>query len=318
MLIDQNRVKQDITDLLAVLVPKIVLDPDFKFRIRETSIVQDYSLGFDRWYNLIKVQIETNNRPLFLGQFLNIPTGSLRGLFSFYYSGLVDGFLRAKYGEAITNLYALALDVYETGNDQPLRMTRYIQLEDAIHQGIITAQSRLATKMKEHNLDFLLLVGASISGPSLDMIDFVTELVSRQKFCSVLDLFSGTGSYAKICLQKGCEYVVAVDTYPDVIEKNIGPQSRCLEIKQADAFNFLPDRKFDLAIIDPFYDDALIAAKNIIPKLINKVSLIMLDVGRTYDTFWVSKVSRVFQEIVTQTKVLTGYYSIALLGDTRK
>lgn len=314
---DKNKILKEITQLLNEIVSTLVRDPSFRFEIKETEIIRDYSLGSDDWYDAIQVVVETNNRALLLGQFLHVPVGSLRGLSSFYYSGLVNGFLRARYGTEVARSYPLILDIHESP-DQVGTTWRYVGLEDAIREGIISKKSALSKKMREYDLNFILVGGATVSGPSLDMLDFIAELVPTQRVSSVVDLFSGTGSLAKVCLIRGAEFVLAVDTHAEVIERNLGSLSGSAQIVQADAFDFSPAGEFDLAIIDPFYDDALLATRLIVPRMIGRTRFILLDVGRIHESFWIRKVSAAFQELVPRMQMLKGRYSVALLGQTSR
>lgn len=316
--IDESELTKDVLDLMKSIVPRLLSDPNSYVNVRGISVVRDYSTGFDRWYKLIKVEIETNNRALLLGQFWNIPEDSKRGLFSFYYSGLIDGLLYGKYGEAAISDYALGLDIHQLKSDKPLKPWRFQTLTKAISEGIMAPDSLLAEKMREHNLTYVLLLGSALSGPSLDMMYFVEDVMSSEQVHKVLDLFSGTGTSTKICFDSGAEYSVAVDINPEVIERNVGPlQGKQLQVLRADAFDFVPAETFDLIIVDPFYDDTLTVTKKIIPRLLDKTRLILLDVGCTYESSWISAVSDSFQQHVTKMRVLKGKYSVGLLGYVR-
>ena len=98
------------------------------------------------------------------------------------------------------------------------------------------------------------------------------------KNSSVLDLFSGSGSFGIECLSREAKKVVFLENYPEalkVLEKNIKSlkNTENYEIIKADCFNFFKSNKrinlkFDIIFIDPPYKELKI--NEIIEKIIEK------------------------------------------------
>jgi 16S rRNA (guanine966-N2)-methyltransferase len=98
------------------------------------------------------------------------------------------------------------------------------------------------------------------------------------KNSSVLDLFSGSGSFGIECLSREAKKVVFLENYPDalkVLEKNIKSLKNIenYEIIKDDCFNFFKSNKiinlkFDIIFVDPPYKELKI--NEIIEKIIKE------------------------------------------------
>ena len=98
------------------------------------------------------------------------------------------------------------------------------------------------------------------------------------KNSSVLDLFSGSGSFGIECLSRDAKKVVFFENYPKalkVLEKNIKSLKdiKNYEIIKDDCFNFFKldkkiDLKFDIIFMDPPYKETKI--NEIIEKIVEK------------------------------------------------
>ena len=98
------------------------------------------------------------------------------------------------------------------------------------------------------------------------------------KNSSVLDLFSGSGSFGIECLSREAKKVVFLENYPDalkVLEKNIKSLKNIenYEIIKDDCFNFFKSNKiinlkFDIIFMDPPYKELKI--NDIIEKIIKE------------------------------------------------
>ena len=109
------------------------------------------------------------------------------------------------------------------------------------------------------------------------------------KDSSVLDLFSGSGSFGIECLSREAKKVVFLESYPEaikVIEKNIKSLKSIenYQVVKNDCFNFFKSNKrnnlkFDIIFIDPPYKELKI--NEIIDKIIegnflNKKGIVVL------------------------------------------
>jgi 16S rRNA (guanine966-N2)-methyltransferase len=109
------------------------------------------------------------------------------------------------------------------------------------------------------------------------------------KNSSVLDLFSGSGSFGLECLSLEAKKVFFLENYPEalkVLEKNIGSLKNInnYEIIKNDCFNFFKSNKsinlkFDIIFIDPPYKELRIneIIENIIEKkFLNKDGVLII------------------------------------------
>ena len=98
------------------------------------------------------------------------------------------------------------------------------------------------------------------------------------KNSSVLDLFSGTGSFGVECLSREAKKVVFLENYPQalkILEKNIKSLKNIhnYEIIKDNCFNFFKSKKinnlkFDIIFLDPPYKELMI--NEIIEKIIQE------------------------------------------------
>ena len=98
------------------------------------------------------------------------------------------------------------------------------------------------------------------------------------KDSSVLDLFSGSGSFGIECLSRKAKKVVFLENYPEalkVLEKNIKSLKNIdnYKIIKDDCFNFLKSKKgisskFDIIFIDPPFKELKI--NEVIEKIVEK------------------------------------------------
>jgi 16S rRNA G966 N2-methylase RsmD len=275
--------------MLERLFKETILDPEFRFKIEKVEILPRKSLRTGRKFNLIRVKIVTNNRPLLLGQFIYFPINGFRGFHPNYFLGFIYGHYEGTYHEKFLKNYELCLDVYED-KDAKVNVYKYVKLQDALSEGILSEKSDLYIVMKKYDLKYLLLAGSSISGPSLSMIIALEKILKEKKVNTVLDLFAGTGSLAKVALSNGVKKVTCVDMNPDVIKDNLGLLAdRCVILK-ADAFKFVPKEVYDLALLDPFYDQCFEVASSLIPKLKENVNIFLFNIGRPEYKYWIEKI----------------------------
>ena len=111
-----------------------------------------------------------------------------------------------------------------------------------------------------------------------NLIQHSNKININIKDSSVLDLFSGSGSFGIECLSREAKKVIFLENYPEalkVLEKNIKSLKNIenYEIIKDDCFNFFKsnkkiDLKFDIIFIDPPYKELKI--NKIIEKIIEK------------------------------------------------
>lgn len=111
-----------------------------------------------------------------------------------------------------------------------------------------------------------------------NLIQHSNKININIKDSSVLDLFSGSGSFGIECLSREAKKVIFLENYPEalkVLEKNIKSLKNIenYEIIKDDCFNFFKSNKkinlkFDIIFIDPPYKELKI--NKIIEKIIEK------------------------------------------------
>jgi len=167
---------------------------------------------------------------------------------------------------------------------------RPIDFDTAVAAGLLSQDSRLAQAMKRYSLNTLILAGCEISGPVYGMLKTVEKVCRHTRVRRCLDLFSGTGSLAKVALENGAKFVDCVDTDMSLIRVTLRAHAEKYRAREADVFGFVPDGSYDLAILDPFYDYALRTAEEVLPRIRCAARLAIFNLGLRIDGYWVSLV----------------------------
>jgi hypothetical protein len=251
---------------------------------------------------------------LLLGQLLYLPHNSLHGFYNFYYCGYLEGYLRHKYGSSYSKKFFIVIDVCETKNCFN-ETWEYLLLDEALDKGIISKTSDLYAVMRKYELNYILIGGSSISGPSVDMIDCLEKLYGNYSFKKVLDLFSGTGSLSKVCIVLGAEYAECVDANTSVISNNLGDKAKYCRILCENAFSYEPKKRFDLVILEPFYDQSLEVAERLLPKFAGRIKWFLFNIsGKRYQC-WCSLVCETIKRKANIIKIFEGKTSMIVFGN---
>lgn len=310
-------IESETINTLDSLIGNTILDPAFKFNILGIEPVDSYSIHSNLPITLLNIKIVTNNRPLLLGQVMHFPVNGRSGFYPNYFIGYLEGYLSQKFGSQLLDRYDFAFEIKEENNSS-IETRKYLPLNFAIRHEIISSSSKLVSKMRQHELSYLLISGSAISGPSLDMICAIEELFRNYRINSVLDVFSGTGSLAKVSIINGAEKVICLDVYPGIIEKNLGKYaSKCAISSIKDAFKYKINDDFDLVILDPFYDNSFEVAKIIVPHLAENAKIIVFNIANKEEEYWINKVLNEFEKYVTKIMTRTYYRSTIALGFTK-
>lgn len=282
---------KDVVILVNEVIEKTFRVPGFSFKIDKVRVIDKKILWKNLTKKIIWLKIITNNRPLLLGQFAHFPIGGFRGFYPNYFHGYIERAVHDKYGSAIATKYSYCFDVYEDRVHNN-NVYRYETLQNLIDKQIVNAESLFAKTLSKYELRYVLMAGSTISGPSISMIKTIEKIQKRFKVTNVLDLFSGTGALTKVSLIQGSKSVTCADTSTDVIEKNLGCYFKFCKILNIDIFkyNFRDHPKYDLVLIDPFYDYSLDVAKTIVPKIKKLSSLFIFHTSETLYKFWMHKI----------------------------
>jgi 16S rRNA G966 N2-methylase RsmD len=103
-------------------------------------------------------------------------------------------------------------------------------------------------------------------------------------------MFAGVGSLSKICLTFGADHVDCVESNGKVINANLVQVKGKYNLIERDAFSFSITENYDLIILDPFFDQSYRVDDLILSNINNYGSLIVMDIGPKFDTFWSRRV----------------------------
>ena len=122
-----------------------------------------------------------------------------------------------------------------------------------------------------------------------NLLEHSKKMNINLKNSTVLDLFSGTGSFGIECLSRECKYVCFFENYFDaikVLEKNliIFQNGKRFQIFKYDCFEYFNsekkiDKKFDIIFVDPPYKEIKInrlIEKIIFRKLLKKDGILII------------------------------------------
>jgi 16S rRNA G966 N2-methylase RsmD len=169
---------------------------------------------------------------------------------------------------------------------------RPIDYESAINLGLLTHDSKLARIMRKYNLNTLILAGCEISGPTYGMLKAVEKICTEKQIMRSIDLFSGTGSLAKVVLENSSSFVDCVDTNTQITPYTLKEYKGRYQIHNIDAFNFLPNVNYDLLILDPFYDHAFDVAEIILPRFRDITMTVVFDIGLEIQRYWTAQIKK--------------------------
>ncbi|HEX2037343.1 MAG TPA: RsmD family RNA methyltransferase [Chloroflexota bacterium] len=319
-------VKSFLRDELAQALTFIVADPRVSWEIAGVSSHWTRSDEFGLPLLSVRLKVLTNDRAALLGQQLFLPRNGLAGFAKQYCLGYLDGALCHRFGLEVASAVAITLDVHQVrqghsaasrraprapesaaGHPEPegTSLPVYLPLEEAIAGGLVHPDSPLGRFMRRYDLRHLLTFGGSISGPSLPMLLAVEQLTASREVQTVLDLFSGSGSLARVALERA-GLVVCVDTEVRALQQTLAPylHDPRLRVVQADARDYLPTEHFDLAMLDPFYEEALDVLPPVLRHLAPACSRLLVNLGPADETYWVSQVTRLVRRHVARAERL--------------
>ena len=110
--------------------------------------------------------------------------------------------------------------------------------------------------MARYRLSWCLVAGQHIAGPSVAALELLDRELGRSEPATLLDLFSGTGSVADLCLARGNAAVLSVDLAPVAgLESRTARFGERWRFQSCDVLNdFIFDAEtWDLVVADPFY-----------------------------------------------------------------
>jgi hypothetical protein len=288
---------------------ELIKDPGFRARVVSVDLTRLPSSTRRAGMTLLKVKVLTCNRPLMLGSFVYFPNTSMRGFHNEYIATHLERALRDSKAVGSHEEVLVALDVIPTRGSRE-RLYRTLTLRQACRAGILDSSSPLACKMREYGLRSVLLAGSEVSAPNLTMIEAVESACARWKPARCLDVFSGTGALAKVALANGATTVDCIEWDPSL------PSYREAHVpaRALDAWAARPRGRHDLVIVDPFYDWAMRAASELVPRIAPSAKCLVFNVGYVYDEYWVGRVKRELRRLPYTYEFLSGFENIVAIG----
>lgn len=293
---NEDKIISEVKTTLRNTIQELILDPAFEFKIENIDIEKKYPEAKNDYSKIVTIYISTNNRPLLLGQFLEFPINGLRGFHPNYFYGLLEGRLTTKYENEAED-YCFHINVEEKEGCTSSRPYKFLGIDDALNHDIVDRESPLHQFMREYELEYILIAGGAVSSPVVGMMDIVETTCREHNPKTVLDLFSGSGSLAKIALKNGANYVKCIDQNTEVIDSTIKDCNAEYEIIETDIFNFSLGKIYDLVLVDPFYAQSLDVSKEIIPQLLEKAKIVIFNISKRKDPVWANKVERELNEL---------------------
>lgn len=113
----------------------------------------------------------------------------------------------------------------------------------------------------------------------------------------MLDLFSGTGSLAKVALSSA-DMATCVNIDTSVIAENVMDYCTKCEIIEAKAEDYVPVRYFDLAVVDSYYEEALTLLPSVLTNIQPWCSMILVNGGPSADRYWTDEIQSVLQHYI--------------------
>jgi predicted RNA methylase len=220
-----------------------------------------------------------------LGAFVYFSPYSLRGFHNLYIIARLEAVVRKYLPPRDAERCQFVLDV--SSNGAVSLAHRLVSLDEAIALGVLDRGSSLHRAMLKYDLATVLLAGTEVSGPNLAMIRALERLFRHRLPGPCLDLFSGTGALAQVAVSLGCPRVDAVDLQQR--EQTLGAPSRIRAV-EADVWTFRPESRYDLVIMDPYFDMSVRAAEELLPKLRDSCERFLLDAGPSFETQWLRRV----------------------------
>jgi hypothetical protein len=176
---------------------------------------------------------------------------------------------------------------FSESNYQPLnKQIQAIGLTEALKLKVITIDSPIKECCDRYGINKILVRGRYVVGPSVGLAEVLEhELTTMATGLRVFDPFAGTCLVEKICKRKDPATIV-------ISQDRIDPDGKMVAF---DSFAVpIPTQNYDLAIIDPLYEDCLAYLEFVSNKLHAKKWIVQS--GRACDIGWNAKIGKVLQK----------------------
>lgn len=299
------------------IVDGLIVDPDFRYEVKGVEVFERRSMTGDGSTNVFMINVETNNRAQLLGQINPFEPGGYDGYFHNLYRSRIVEMIK----EEIDPDYPFSIQVnpIPTEPDDDGYVDRHMSLEQAIDHDILPENSQLADKMREYNISQLVLAGGTlITGPLAGSMESVEQICREHEIDSMLEIFCGSAAHSKIALEHGASHVECVDINIGAAKENLKECNERVTFHEIDAFEFTPDRTFDLILADPYFEvvDEFIDQR--IPALAPYCKYYFMSIAFSGGSYWEERVmNRAEKKLENIQKFDTGRL-VQLLGEPIK
>lgn len=311
-----ERIEAELAAEFRALVDGMILDPEFEYEVDSVEAVERRSTFPTDIDVLFVLHVKTNNRAQLLGQATPFEQGDYKG----FYNNLYGGWLTKHLQNEFTLNFRYYVDVNAVlAVDHCEQFDREITLETALQEHIVREDSRLAEKMSEYGLDSLVLGGGTlVAGPQPGPIETIERLFEKYDIDAVLDLFCGSGAFTKVALQQGASTVTCLDLNLASARENLRECREQVRFKETDAFDFTPERRYDLVLVDPYFHLLPEFIKEQYPTLSTAADMILVTAGFRGDSYWIEAVRDDVRRYSTTTEVIDTGRTIQILSHHSK
>lgn len=312
-----EEVEEVLIEEFETIVDGMMLDPSFNYEVVEIDRIErdpGYKTDLEVVYLLT---VRTNNRAQLLGQVTPFDVGDYKGYFNHFYGGWLTGHLQKAYD--IDERFAVQINAIQMSENIDLEyLDRTLSVDQAIDTGILDAEGDLATMMKKYGLSHLVLGGgAAVAGPLPGPMRTMATLCDRFAIDSVLDAFCGSAGMSRVAIEHDASHSTCIDLDLDCARNNLAGLESEVTFLEADVFDCtLPNRSYDIAILDPYFDLIDEIFENRIEDILERTDRVLLAAGFVSDRAWIDRVERKFANYVSEVERYDNGRTVHLLGST--
>lgn len=297
------------------LVDHTVIDPEFEYRVESVDAVERTPSWRGDLDIIYVIDVRTNRRAQLLGQAAPFDVGDYRGYHDRFYSGWLTGFVQREFDP--DERFAITVDAAPSEGarwgDEPF--DREVSIATAIEAGIVDSESEFVEKLREYNLDSVVLGGGTtIAGPHPGPIETVEEVCSTRGYDRVLDLFAGSGAFTRVALANGVTRATCVDLDLSSARENLRDFRNKVEFVEGDVFELTERNCADLILADPYFSSLPRFLGGVLSDLLGQDTDILLTAGFREDRAWNQYIKQSMAEHVDEIRPLDNGRTVQFLG----
>ena len=266
----------ELAELCREALKLIVLDPNT--RIVSVVARSFRSVRFDspQERTIYVITVTTNDRTMVTGAV------GYKGSYKERLEGLLDYVAKRE-----SPLAEVHIDIEGPESESTQKL---LDVEELIAAGKVDCNSPVVMTARNFDIPNILVRGRHVIAPSPAIAKYLSVLLEEegQQVGSVLDLFGGTGLAAKVVCKLGDpSRVVVVEKDPRnlrLMREHVHDQRVAFVL--GDAFTYEVAEEFDLAIVDPYYEDVLEFIRLRLDSILERTRIVLLVPGNVEDIAW--------------------------------